>query len=64
MGNLNNRGGMRRWPFALVAIACFAMNMSRLSPVTTVGNDPVSAIYFVGYLLSVAIAISIKGDDA
>lgn len=53
---------MRRWPFGLVALTLFLINILRLgtNSALRIWNDPVCAIFFVGYLICCAIALAIK----
>lgn len=53
---------LKRWPFGWCAFMLLMFNLWRMGNDTKlrVWNDPVCAVFFVGYLLCCAIAISIR----
>jgi hypothetical protein len=56
---------LKRWPFAVTALVFFLINVFRLNSnqQLRVWNDPVCAIFFVGYMLCIAVIMSIKDEN-
>lgn len=53
---------MKRWPFGAAAALLICINMLRLGSdiKLRIWNDPVCAIFFVGYVICIAIALAIR----
>ncbi len=52
---------MKRWPFAIAGCTLFIFNILRLGSNSTlrVWNDPICAIFFVGYLICCALTCAV-----